>query len=134
VGTPTALIAVRGTIFEVTVDAAGFSEIECLEGRVGVETVGLPDREVILDVGRKTLVRPGEYPLTPVNHDESLQKNRVLRIVKKSPADSDSYIPVSIDVALRDNDRLNRATDPLNRDSRTNTDIQRGKPTFTFPE
>jgi hypothetical protein len=134
VGTPTALIAVRGTIFEVTVDAAGFSEIECLEGRVGVETVGLPDREVILDVGRKTLVRPGEYPLTPVNHDESLQKNRVLRIVKKSPADSDSYSPGSIDVALRDNDRLNRATDPLNRDSRTNTDIQRGKPTFTFPE
>jgi hypothetical protein len=133
VGTPTALIAVRGTVFEVTVDAAQSTEVECLEGRVGVESVGLPDREVILDVGRKTFVRAGEYPLTPVGHDEPLQKNRVLRVVKKSPADDESVGPGSIDVVLRDNDRRNRSFDPLNRDSQMNGDVQRSKPTLSFP-
>ena len=80
VTTPTALIAVRGTIFEVTVDEFQIAEVRCLEGRVAVESVGLSDREVILEAGRKTLVRPGEYPLAPVNNDEALVRNRVIRM------------------------------------------------------
>jgi len=133
VGTPTALIAVRGTVFEVTVDAAQYTEIECLEGRVTVETLGLPDREVILEQGRKTLVRPGEYPLTPVGQQDPLERNRVLRVVKKSPAEPDLNRAPAIDVVLRDNDRRNRAIGPQNRDSQSSGDIQRGKPTLIFP-
>jgi ferric-dicitrate binding protein FerR (iron transport regulator) len=133
VGTPTALIAVRGTTFEVIVDEAQFTEIHCLEGRVAVETVGLPDREVILEPGRKTLVRPGEYPLTPVAIEEALARNRVLRVVKKSPAESNTGTAPSLDVLVRDNDRRNRAIGidvPL---SQTNGEVQRSKPALTYP-
>jgi hypothetical protein len=133
VGTPTALIAVRGTVFEVTVDVAQYTEIECIEGRVVVETVGLPDREVILEQGRRTLVRPGEYPLTPVDQQDPLEKNRVLRVVKRTPAESDLNRVPSLDVVLRDNDRRNGAVGPQRRDSQTNDDIQRGKPTLSYP-
>lgn len=137
VGTPTALIAVRGTIFEVTVDDALFTEVRCLEGRVGVESAGLPDREVILEQGKKTLVRPGEYPLTPVNNDEALAKNRVVRVVRKNVPDVSSPAKgaPSIDVFARDNDRRNRTSDPLAAPgSRTNDDVRRGKPTMKYPE
>ena len=133
VGTPTALIAVRGTVFEVTVDAAQYTEVRCLEGLVTVESAGLSDREVILEEGRKTLVRPGEYPLTPVNNDEALQRNRVIRIVKKSPADSNDRTAPSLDVLVRDNDRVNRQNDPLRSGSQTDSNIIRTKPTVTFP-
>src|SRR3989454_7725267 len=81
VTTPTALIAVRGTIFEIAIDEARIAEVRCLEGRVAVETVGLPDREVILEAGRKTVVRPGDYPLPPVSNDAELIKNRVIHFV-----------------------------------------------------
>lgn len=134
IDTPTALIAVRGTTFEVTVDAAQYTEVECLEGRVAVEAVGLPDREVILEPGRKTLVRPGEYPLTPVAHDEVLAKNRVLKLVKKSPAeDSNLKGNPPVDVMVRDNDRRNRAIDLEIPGSQTNSEVRRGKPTISYP-
>ena len=135
VGTPTALIAVRGTIFEVSVDAAQVTEVRCLEGRVTVESAGLSDREVILDEGRKTLVFPGEYPLTPVNSDEVLLRNRVIRVVKKSPGEGIDANAPSVDSIVRDNDRLNRPSDPLQGPaSGTNTSVDRAKPTLNFPE
>src|SRR2546422_4121970 len=113
VTTPTALIAVRGTIFEVSVDEAQFAEVRCLEGRVAVETVGLPGREVILEPGRKTLVRPGEYPLPPVANEAELIKSRVIRVVKKNVPDTNPTGAPSIDVLAQDNDRRNRPADPL---------------------
>jgi hypothetical protein len=134
VTTPTALIAVRGTIFEVSVDAGEYAEVRCFEGRVAVETVGLPDREVILDAGRKTLVRPGEYPLAPVNNDEALQRNRVLRLAKKNVPEADTPNAPSLDALMRDNDRRNRAAEPLRSpNSRTNDNPERAKPTLNFP-
>lgn len=134
VTTPTALIAVRGTIFEVTVDEAQIAEVRCLEGSVAVESAGLSDREVILEQGRKTLVRPGEYPLPPVTNDEALMRNRVIRVVKKNVPDVNANSTPSIDVLVRDNDRANRASDPLRGPaSRTNGDVQRSKPTLNFP-
>ena len=134
VGTPTALIAVRGTIFEVTVDGASFTEVRCFDGLVSVESVGLPDREVILDQGRKTLVRPGEYPLMPVNNDEALMQNRVVKVVRKDLPDANpGTILPSLDVLARDNDRRNRPGDPLTPPaSRTNSDVQRSKPTLEY--
>lgn len=134
--TPTALIAVRGTTFEVTLDEAQIAEVRCFEGRVAVEAVGLSDREVILGPGRKTLVRPGEYPLPPVANDEALAKNRVIRLVKKDVPDANAPakgVP-SLDALARDNDRRNRAVDPLRGPaSRTNSETSRAKPTLRFP-
>src|SRR5215510_10703641 len=84
VRTPTALIAVRGTTFDVFVDDAQFAEVRCIEGRVTVESLGLSDREVILEPGFKTLVRPGEVPQTPVRLDAELRRNREFRVQKKN--------------------------------------------------
>src|SRR5436189_1074582 len=98
VTTPTALIAVRGTIFDVVVDEAQIAEVRCLEGRVAVETVGLPNREVILEPGRKTLIRPGEYPLPPVANEAELIRNRVIHVVKKNVPDTNANGAPSIDV------------------------------------
>jgi ferric-dicitrate binding protein FerR (iron transport regulator) len=135
VTTPTALIAVRGTTFEVTMDEAQIAVVQCLEGRVTVETVGLPDREVILDAGRKTLVRPGEYPLPPVSNDADLFPNRVIRLVKKSAPENEGNNAPSADVLARDNDRGNRPGDPLSGSSRTNSgNSDRAKPTLNFPQ
>jgi ferric-dicitrate binding protein FerR (iron transport regulator) len=135
VTTPTALIAVRGTTFEVTVDEAQIAEVRCLEGRVAVETVGLPNREVILEPGRKTLVRPGEYPLPPVSNDAELIKNRVIHVVKKNAPDTIGKGAPSIDVLAQDNDRRNRPADPLRGgSSTTTTNTDRGKPSLNFPQ
>jgi hypothetical protein len=133
VTTPTALIAVRGTTFDVSMDESLVAEIRCLDGSVTVESIGLSDREVILESGRKTLVRPGEYPLTPVANDQALETNRVIRIVKKSaPAVNSKDIP-SIDVLARDNDRNNRVSDPLRGPaSRNSNNTDRAKPTLNY--
>ncbi len=134
VTTPTALIAVRGTIFEVSVDEAQITEIRCLEGRVSVETAGLSDREVVLDEGRKTLVRPGEYPLPPVNNDEALVRNRVVRLVRKNVPDSAAPSgAASGGVIALDNDRRNRIPDSRTPASGTSSDVFRSKPTLSFP-
>ena len=134
VTTPTALIAVRGTTFEVSVDEAQIAEVRCLEGRVSVETVGLPNREVILEPGRKTLVRPGEYPLPPVALEAELMKNRVIHVVKKNVPDTNANGTPSIDVLAQDNDRRNRPSDPLRGgSSTTTTNTDRAKPTLNFP-
>jgi ferric-dicitrate binding protein FerR (iron transport regulator) len=134
VTTPTALIAVRGTTFDVIVDEAQNAEVRCLEGRVAVETVGLPNREVILEPGRKTLVRPGEYPLPPVSNEAELIKSRVIRLVKKNVPDTNPNGVPSIDVLAQDNDRRNRPADPLRSgSSTTTTNTDRGKPTLNFP-
>ncbi|PYS12151.1 MAG: hypothetical protein DMG15_15240 [Acidobacteria bacterium] len=135
VTTPTALIAVRGTIFEIAIDEAQIAEVRCLEGRVAVETVGLPDREVILEAGRKTLVRPGDYPLPLVSNDAELIKNRVIHLVKKNVPDTNANAAPSADILAGDNDRRNRASDPLRGpNSRTTNDTDRAKPTLNFPQ
>jgi len=134
VTTPTALIAVRGTTFEVTIDETQIAEVRCLEGRVSVETVGLPNREVILEPGRKTLVRPGEYPLPPVSNEAELIKNRVIRVVKKNTPDTNGKDAPSLDILAQDNDRRNRPSDPLRGGSSTATTTDRGKPTLNFPQ
>ncbi|PYS37139.1 MAG: hypothetical protein DMG14_22330 [Acidobacteria bacterium] len=134
VRTPTALIAVRGTTFDVIVDAAQFAEIRCLEGRVTVENIALSDREVILEQGYKTLVRPGEFPLTPVRNEAELNRNRVVRVQRKNVPDANGNSIPSIDILAGDNDRRNRNSDPLTPNSRTNDNTQRTKPgSLSFP-
>jgi hypothetical protein len=134
VRTPTALIAVRGTTFDVFVDDAQFAEVRCLEGRVTVESLGLSDREVILEPGFKTLVRPGEVPQTPVRLEAELRRQRVIGVKKKNAPDVDSNTIPSINTIANDNDRRNRQADPQRPNSRTESNTQRAKPgTFTFP-
>jgi hypothetical protein len=136
VRTPSALIAVRGTTFDVLVDDAQLSEVRCLEGRVTVENIGLSDREVILEPGFKTLVRPGEVPLTPVRNEAELNRNRVVRMQKKNIPDVDENGVPTIGIQAGDNnDRRNRPLDPQRGNSRTNSNTQRAKPgTLTFPQ
>jgi hypothetical protein len=133
VRTPTALIAVRGTIFDVNVDPAQIVEVQCLEGRVTVETIALGNREVILEPGYKTLVRPNEVPLMPIPLTGELRKDRVIQMKKVSvPEGGINGVP-SLDTLANDNDRRNRATDPQFGSSRTIDNTQRTKPTLTFP-
>jgi hypothetical protein len=106
VRTPTALIAVRGTVFDVIVDEAQISEVRCFEGQVTVENIGRSDRQIILNPGFRTLVRPGEIPTMPVLNDVP---------------DADANVLSSRRVLARDDDRFDRP------------DTQRAKPTLTFP-
>jgi len=134
VRTPTALIAVRGTTFDVFVDDAQSAEVRCLEGRVTVESVGMSDREVILEPGFKTLVRPGEVPMTPVRLEAELQRSRVVPIRKKNAPEVDANGMPSINNLPIDNDRRNRSTDPQRTPSRMNENTERAKPgTLSFP-
>jgi len=135
VRTPTALIAVRGTIFDVMVDEAQIAEVRCLEGRVTVENVALPDREVVLDGGYKTLVRPGELPVMPVRNEAELNRDRAIKIHKKNAPGANPDVSPSPDMLAHDNDRRNRTSDPsVTSNSRTNTNTERAKPTLSFPQ
>jgi len=135
VRTPTALIAVRGTIFDVIVDDSQFAEVRCLDGRVTVENIALSDREVILEQGFKTIVRPGEFPMMPVRNEAELIKNRLIAIRPVTVPDPNTNGNPSIDGLVRDNDRRNRTSDPSNgSNSRTNSSTERAKPTLTFPQ
>ena len=132
VNTPTALIAVRGTTFELRVDSSQATEVYCFDGRVTVESAGLSDREVVLDAGRKTLVLPGQYPLTPVEIEGDFGATRVLELVRQS----DETMPElrsapGFNGVWTDNDRRTRTLGPLS-NPQTNRnvvtpEIRRGK-------
>jgi hypothetical protein len=138
VQTPTALIAVRGTTFDVNVDASGYTEVSCTDGQVGVENLALnDDREVILNPGMHTGVSKGQNPLTPVSIDKELSPNRTLKVVKKGPKDDDKNVDPNklFEQWVRDNDRSNRPADrSKSPTSGTDSNAGRAKPTMTFPE
>ena len=133
ISTPTALIAIRGTTFDVVATSKG-TEVLCFEGRVTVETIGMNDREVILDAGRKTMVMPGRYPVRPVLLDDVFGSSRVLRIVRTdNKKDPSLHKLPSLPRMARDNDRRNRQIDPLENPSGgigLGQHIRRGKLTF----
>ena len=134
VDTPTALIAVRGTTFEVQV-AGSVTEVLCYDGRVSVESAGLSDREVVLNKGRKTRVEAGEYPMTPVAIDGVFGLTRVMSVVRADnvPASRNPSAPV-MPGAGGDNDRRGRQIDPLSNPNigtpGLGQEIRRGKLSF----
>ena len=132
VRTPTALIAVRGTVFDVIVDDAAFSEVRCYEGQVTVENIALGDREVVLSPGLKTIVRPNEVPQKPVLNEAELDPRKI-RLQQKNVPDHDLNGIPAIDALARDNDRRNRQSDSQSSASRTNSNTQRSKPTLSYP-
>ena len=64
-GTPSAVITVRGTRFSVRVDKKGRTTVEVLEGIVEVEGLGEKPRAVLVRPGYRTQVDPGGQPQTP---------------------------------------------------------------------
>lgn len=65
-GTPSAVIAVRGTRFDVEVNAKGISEIDVFEGLVEVGSNSLQGKSVLVGPGMSTRVGPGAAPEPPV--------------------------------------------------------------------
>jgi len=137
VQTSTALISVRGTTFDVIVNDPRTTEVSCIDGVVAVSNVGIPDNEVVLEAGRHTLVQAGKIPVMPIAANESLIKNRVIQVTRKDANDTilnpkDGKVD---DRLLRDNDRQNRTSDPLQSPRSINgaSDTQRAKPTLTYP-
>jgi hypothetical protein len=132
VETPTALIAVRGTTFDVAHDGQN-TEVLCVDGQVAVETLGIPNREVVLDPGFRTLVVAGQPPITPIAKNEPLP-NRTLHVVKVGPENVVKGLDSkALEQIARDNDRANRPTD-RNKAPASGTDSNVGRVKMTFPE
>ena len=64
-GTPSAVITVRGTRFSVRVDKKGRTTVEVFEGTVEVEGLGEKPRAVLVQPGYRTEVDPGKQPQLP---------------------------------------------------------------------
>lgn len=64
-GTPSAVITVRGTRFSVQVDKKGRTTVQVFEGVVEVEGLAEKPRTVLVEPGYQTEVDPGKQPQTP---------------------------------------------------------------------
>lgn len=64
-GTPSAVITVRGTRFSVRVDKKGRTTVQVFEGMVEVEGLGEKPRAVLVEPGYQTEVDPGKQPQLP---------------------------------------------------------------------
>jgi hypothetical protein len=65
-GTPSAVIAVRGTRFDIEVNGTGVTEVDVFEGLVEVGSATLPGVSVLVSPGMSTRVGVGSVPETPV--------------------------------------------------------------------
>lgn len=65
-GSPSAVIAVRGTRFDVEVDRSGVTEVDVFEGVVEVGSSSIPGESVLIHPGMSTRVGMGERPEPPV--------------------------------------------------------------------
>ncbi|HSE50338.1 MAG TPA: FecR family protein [Terriglobales bacterium] len=64
-GTPTAVITVRGTEFDVSVNEKGKTRVEVHDGLVAVASLLAPDRPVLLRPGFHTTVQRDQLPERP---------------------------------------------------------------------
>ncbi len=69
-GTPSAVVAVRGTRFDVEVNRLGVTEVDVFEGLVEVSAKGIPGSSVLVRPGFSTRVAIGGVPEAPVQTDE----------------------------------------------------------------
>jgi len=65
-GTPSAIVAVRGTRFNVIVNRLGTTEVDVFTGLVEVAGIGIPGKSVLVRPGYSTRVAVGQAPITPV--------------------------------------------------------------------
>jgi hypothetical protein len=134
VSTPTALIAVRGTVFDIVVDSARLTQVWCLEGSVDVENPEVADRQVILTPGLKTLVAKGVAPSTPAAQSDESTAPRTILVVKKSPEAEKGIDPKEMERLIRDNDKSNRPTDRYKAPVSGSGDSNVGRAKLSFPE
>lgn len=83
INTPTAVIAVRGTLFDVIV-RSNETAVFVHEGEVAVSNLLTPDILVVLSAGQTTRVRREESPATPApfkpgRNDDSFRRPEVIR-------------------------------------------------------
>lgn len=69
-GTPTAVISVRGTQFEVSVTRSGKTTVDVYEGLVQVQGVAMVGPSVMLKPGYQTQVEPSGQPEPPTEIEE----------------------------------------------------------------
>ena len=69
-GTPSAVIAVRGTRFDVEVNGRGVSEVDVFDGLVEVASASVPGSSVLVSPGFSTRVGMGSSPEPPVSTGE----------------------------------------------------------------
>jgi FecR protein len=69
-GTPSAVIAVRGTRFDVEVNGRGVSEVDVFDGLVEVASSMVPGSSVLVSPGFSTRVAIGSAPEAPVPTQE----------------------------------------------------------------
>ena len=74
VNTPTTVIAVRGTLFDVIVTDSG-TEVFVHEGEVAVSNLTKPDVTVILSPGMRTRVRHAQLPESPTRFQPGRNDN-----------------------------------------------------------
>ena len=65
-GTPSAVVAVRGTRFNVIVNKAGTTEVDVFKGLVEVAGIGIKGKSVLVRPGYSTRVAVGKPPIPPV--------------------------------------------------------------------
>jgi hypothetical protein len=118
INTPTAVIAVRGTLFDVIV-RTNDTEVFVHEGQVAVSNVLGPEAIVLLSAGQMTRVRREQAPSTPApfrpgRNDDSFRRMPVTR-----PLDG---IADSLDTNLEDRRLVNtRPATPMVRDTSTSS-------------
>jgi len=77
-GTPSAVITVRGTRFSVQVDKKGETLVQVFEGIVEVEGLGEKPKAVLIEPGYQTQVQPGRQPQVPQQINQLGMMNRGL--------------------------------------------------------
>lgn len=82
-GTPSAVIAVRGTRFDVEVNRSGISEVDVFQGLVGVASITVPGVSVLVRPGMSTRVGMQARPEPPVPTREIRPDVEVPYIVAK---------------------------------------------------
>lgn len=98
VNTPTAVIAVRGTLFDVIV-RTNETEVFVHEGEVAVSSVLAPEQMVLLSAGQMTRVRRGQSPATPSLFKPGRNDDSFRRIPVTRPVDD---IADSLDTNIED--------------------------------
>lgn len=82
VNTPTAVIAVRGTLFDVLVKT-NETEVFVHEGEVAVSSLHAPDQVVVLSAGQMTRVRMDQAPTVPTSFKPGRNDDSFRRVVEQ---------------------------------------------------
>lgn len=84
VNTPTAVIAVRGTLFDVIVKSSE-TEVFVLEGQVAVSGLQSPEQIVLLSAGKMTRVKRDQSPTQPAGFKPGRNDDAFRKVVDQQP-------------------------------------------------